>query len=1007
MKPRRLAKFLLGCLLTVSAPRAEDIDLFMGTPGPAANANLLLILDNTANGSESAGWPAYGDCTAGSPKFCYERAVLKEVIETLNGQNIHVGLMMFAGSGPGDAGGAYVRYAIRTANAGLAALVGALDVENDRGGTAEYALALHEAYLYFRGMDARSGIKPKADAAAFATPSKYRSPEGACPRNIIVFIGNGLPDPNENAAAESLLAGLGGKLSGDPIDLGPGGGQANWSDEYARFLASGGIRVYTVDAAPSAGAAGAATTALLKSMAQRGKGRYYPANDPGELKTVLTGIFNEIRAVTGIFAAAAVPASVNVRGSYLNQVYLGMFRPDAGSRWFGNLKLFRLLGDSATGELFLADSTGRRALNGTTSLLADGSLSFWTSDSEFWRFRCAVPRPDPPECGMPPSDSDSPDGPVAEKGGAGQKLRAAFTAPDNGGRKLYTCLENATCGRGTALGSSAATRFDTANDGIAPADLGAADETEREKIIDWVRGADNASPVEKAAGGVRPSILGDVLHSRPVAVNYNRYAEHCKDSSGNDNDLVVFHGGNDGILHALRGGGNEVPDAGEELWGFIPKMFFGRFKRLRDNAPPVNFPSVPLSAGNKPYFIDGNLTVLADDADRDCRPDAVYLFATLRRGGRSIYALDVTDPDEPKFLWRKDPDSPGYEELGQTWSELKPVHLAIGSRIVPAVIFGAGYDPAAEDRAYDPVAKSYAAPAAASAAMGRGVFVAAAETGEIIRHFGPADGITHAIPSDVAVLANRGTGIAYRAYVGDTGGNVWRLDLGDKDPGRWALRKLAQLGGSGVNARKFLFAPDVVRIDGGFAVLLGSGDREHPFDTAVKNRFYMLKDLGEGYLIVCDGDETGCELAEVAGDGAVPKDKAGWYLKLEAGEKVVGGSTTLSGATFFPTHRPSPPDPSACTLNLGTARLYAVNHTNGAGELPSGQRYEEIEGGGFLPTPLPVAVALEKDREAPEPETDSVPALVQGVIAGTVARRRDTRDLFRRRMVYWFKEGLD
>ena len=33
--------------------------------------------------------------------------------------------------------------------------------------------------------------------------------------------------------------------------------------------------------------------------------------------------------------------------------------------------------------------------------------------------------------------------------------------------------------------------------------------------------------------------------------------------------------------------------------------------------------------------------------------DIVQLFVSMRRGGRYIYAMDVTNPDAPKFLWKK------------------------------------------------------------------------------------------------------------------------------------------------------------------------------------------------------------------------------------------------------------------------------------------------------------------------------------------------------------------
>jgi hypothetical protein len=35
--------------------------------------------------------------------------------------------------------------------------------------------------------------------------------------------------------------------------------------------------------------------------------------------------------VNSVFASSTLPVSVNVRGAFLNQVYMGVFRPDANS----------------------------------------------------------------------------------------------------------------------------------------------------------------------------------------------------------------------------------------------------------------------------------------------------------------------------------------------------------------------------------------------------------------------------------------------------------------------------------------------------------------------------------------------------------------------------------------------------------------------------------------------------------------------------------------------------
>ena len=56
-----------------------------------------------------------------------------------------------------------------------------------------------------------------------------------------------------------------------------------------------------------------------------------PATPTSLLKSLLE-IFNEIQAVNSVFASASLPVSVNARGTYLNQVYMGMFRPDGDAK---------------------------------------------------------------------------------------------------------------------------------------------------------------------------------------------------------------------------------------------------------------------------------------------------------------------------------------------------------------------------------------------------------------------------------------------------------------------------------------------------------------------------------------------------------------------------------------------------------------------------------------------------------------------------------------------------
>lgn len=527
--------------------------------------------------------------------------------------------------------------------------------------------------------------------------------------------------------------------------------------------------------------------------------------------------------------------------------------------------------------------------------------------------------------------------------------------------------------------------------------------TDRTTLINWVRGQDNFGD-ESSPGSpytVRPSIHGDVLHSNPAVINYGRTSDQ--------RDIVIFYGANDGALHAAKGGRDDAD--GYEMWGLVFPEHYNKLNRLRANTPIIS-PSTP-----KPYFVDGALTTYFKDANADGQltsgvsGDVAYLYATMRRGGRFMYALDVTNPDVPSILWRKRSTDTGFSELGQTWSDVKTGKVNIrtisgGALTEKAIaIFGGGYDPAAED----------ALPATTNT-MGRAIYIVDAVTGDIIKSFGPADGLTHAIPSAVTAMDRDGDGYTDRFYVGDTGGNLWRVDMysGSASDGAsgltssWTLSKIASIAGSGANARKFMGAPSVVYGTAYDAILLGSGDREHPFDTTITNRFYMFKDtnpftpgaalnLTESDLydatdnLVQQGTATEVETAKAALDSA-----SGWYFTLDTGEKVVGSAVTVLGTTFFGTNKPTPPDPATCSSNLGEARIYSINFENGAAVsendnvagLTKTDRFVKLAGGGLPPSPVSVQVKTD----------DGV--TVTGVITGPKFFK--PADAGRRSRVYWY-----
>lgn len=1000
-------------LAATPATRAEDIDLYLTTNlASNANPNVLFIVDTASSNNSNM----TNTCGTLNKKIAMEKCTLINLLNSTDvGSNVNMGLATYApGGGPS---GAQIKYAIRpmdaTNKASLIAAVEAIDTVNN----APYALSMHEAYLYYAGQAPRAGVaKPGYDAAAYDSGTgRYNSPiTSRCQKNYIVYIGNGGPDSSESTTAESLLRGLGGVYNTDPISLTPSGQQSNWQDEYSRYLfrndlagfeGSQNLITYTIAVYDSASNnentnSAKAGRALLQSTALQGGGKYFTATDADGLARVLKNILVEVQAVNSVFASVTLPVSVNVRGTYLNQVYMGVFRPDADAmpRWIGNLKEYQLQLDSATNTLYLADVNGAVATNSASGFINPTAVSYWTHASTFWSHA-------PNGAG---TSSDSPDGDVVEKGAAAQWLRGNF-ASSQAGRKLYTCT-----GSCTVNSPLSATPFDSTNTAITQANTGTTDATDLSNLIKWTRGQDLYDEnLNTVTTDVRASIHGDVLHSRPAVVNYNRHND--------ENDVFVFYGANDGIFHAIQGGqiqADGTPESrrgGIEQWGFIPSELFGSLKRIRDNNVNIKSPNP-----SKPNFADGPIGIYQKDTNGDGKlttidNDQVKLYIGMRRGGRFVYALDVTDPTVPKFLWKRSSSNAGFSEIGQTWSLPRPKTVRAFSN--PVIIMGGGYDAPADD-----------ALPQGTATMGRAIMMIDATNGDLLWQAGPAPvggthtttvaSMTRAIPGDVLALDKDGSGHVDRLYAADTGGNLWRVDVDDANPANWKVTQLASLrnNADASNARKFLYAPDVVYGSAGTnstqpydAILIGSGDREHPTEATVVNRFYMVKDTNLGlsvsntFTTIVESElyDTTANLIQVGTNEEKATARAaldaarGWYVTFGTGEKAVGGSVTVSGSVYFGTNKPVSAETGACH-NLGEARLYTLDYLTGASTLENDgtsglsttDRSTTLPGGGFPPSPVPVVIMI-----------NGVPH--QAVISGTQVQKTAGEPLSKRYRTYW------
>lgn len=986
----------------ISSSVAEDIELFVGVPPSTTETpNVLIIMDNTANWNNA---------------FVNEKAALVSVFAGMPVDKFRVGLMMFTETGGGNSGedGAYVRAAARTITSGnktaYADLINSLHITDDKSNGGKVAKAMMEAYYYLAGKTAHAGNKKnKTDYAgntagnAFddvvhalagnALDSKndtevYNRPgSGECIKNYIIYISNGPAQDNSSdiTTATNALATAGGKTT--TISLNPSGSQDNPADEWARYLKKSSIKgvVYTLDVDKTTSGQGPGWTALLKSMASQSGGRYFDVSSTGTaIQDAINAILSEIQSVNSVFASVSLPVSVNTQGTYLNQVYVGMFRPDGdGSpRWKGNLKQYKMA--LINNGLKLVDADGKEAINSQTGFITECARSYWTPSTVDTEWNSAQESDCLTIAGA--EASNYPDGNLVAKGGQAYKLRAGTS------RTTLTC-NNATCTSLVTFGSSS----------VSQSQLGVTSSADQEALIKWAKGMDNFQDedIDGSSTDNRLSMHGDVVHSRPTAVNFG---------TTDAPKVIVFYGGNDGWFRAVNGNRSSaiasVP-AGAELWSFAPPEFFSKFSRLRAQSPVVYYLNTEVTtATRKDYGIDGPITAFRGAVGSlPATSTKTFVYATMRRGGRSIYAFDVTgadtDPTSPSLKWRigctaDGTCTAGMAGIGQTWGSIRTfthgTHTS-SAATTPLLMFGGGYD-TCED--YDQFTNTGANHNCSSSSTGHQVYVVNGDTGAVVRSFDTSAAVltsfnTHrGVIADMALVSDS-NGHAKYAYIADLGGNVYRITL-DGAASNWTMKHIASLGcdtstGTPILAscaanRKFMFAPSVVNTaTGEYTILLGSGDREKPIAgytsaTAVKNYFFMFKDRPDdtsypgttdcGIAVVCLAS-----LQKIERDGASPTTlgtKKGWYMELHPTEQVVTQPLTIFSVVTFSTHEPAVASAttrstSGSCSNLGSTRVYNVGYEYG--KAVGDNRYEDVAGDGLPPSATAGLVTLDTGETLP------------------------------------------
>lgn len=1041
MKNHLFSRALAVAMLVFNLPAgADDIELFSGPRSEATAPTVLFVLDNAANFSASVATqrcsitapsgsspgvvatngtgtaPTNLDRTAGAVEQCaLYKAIQALETNATDGATLNIGVMGFNATGMkqfnpetntfsgdcvnGTGGCLLMKLApfTSTTKANILEWIRLWAISGNsnyviKGNNTASGAAMQEAWAYLYG---KTGVSGRSYSAI--------APGGTCSEKNIIFIGNAYrnnstPGDGTNESSSPLRP-----LNGTSLDVNKRANPVATADQikpitgnlltkcgtgilqtdegkgiyalnWAKYLKAQKTTTFSIGVLGETCNAEYAAHLTQLGSADVGGGGFFGTSNFEELVAAIGQSLNKIQSINSAFASVSLPVSVSTQGTYLNQVYIGMFRPDAKflPRWFGNLKQYRMA--MVGGVLALVDAADatQTAIDGTSGFIQACARSYWTpvENDAYWgtTFEDA-------NCSTHPASSNTPDGNIVEKGGQAFKLRGLTPSS----RVVKTC--DASC-------SSTLATFNSSNAAITKASLGNSSMSDdaRTSLIEWARGVNNQGETLVSSTAMRPSVHGDVVHSRPVAINYGTNAAP---------EVVVFYGGNDGVLRAINGNRDSGltfngTAPGNELWAFIAPESYGIFSRLYDNNVSISYKGgTVLGAQPKAYGFDG--PIVADKTDSHA-----WIFASLRRGGRAIYAFDVTDRASPTLKWKRGctsnfPTSGTVDDtacldggvsspfvgIGQTWATPKVVNASgYSSGASSLLLFGGGYDPC-ED--YDSTTQNNNC---TSSNKGNRIYVVDANTGAFQKALNTERGVV----GEIVVVPDATTGLAKYAYAADLGGNVYRINIGSAAPADWTLTKIASLGCDTVATclknRKFFFAPDVVEENGIYYLLIGSGDREKPLSlytgaSSVTNYFFMIKDKPADSTWLsseqsnCSNTSVICKNSLLAiSTSATPSQadldaKKGWYLALSSTEQVVTSAITVFGTVTFSTHKPTTLDANSCSSNLGTSNVYNIRYLNAASANGTELRYQHISGDGLPPSPVAGKVTLDDGSTVP------------------------------------------
>ncbi|MGE3863873.1 MAG: pilus assembly protein [Burkholderiaceae bacterium] len=489
--------------------------------------------------------------------------------------------------------------------------------------------------------------------------------------------------------------------------------------------------------------------------------------------------------------------------------------------------------------------------------------------------------------------------------------------------------------------------------------------TERSDALRWLRGdltvANASLNVNAALYRPRTTLLGDIVNASGVLATQrsvglgDRYNPGYKAyvTSKASRKQILYVAANDGMLHAFDAS-SITSGGGRELWAYVPSALF--------DGPSQ--PSTPSSDGLRAlalagyehrYYVDATPTLWDVDFARTGGPTSsvdstssdwrTILVGGLGKGGRMVYALDVT---------RADSISSEAEAAGQLlWEFTDPdLGFVYGRPIVAktanhgwVVMVASGYN-----NLLNPTGTNERVGGRAVGAEGSGggfLFVLNAQTGAVLEKVALPVG-SRTDPAGFAHVRGfipvQEDGTVTEVYGGDLKGNVWRIDTTNSSTAFASpTAAFAQLAVSGVpqpvTSRPYIVTEPLTSKRW---VFVGTGRLLHSSDksSAQTQTLYAIRD-GRAARRWDTTPETGIS-ESLPASGSLPVGRAqmqavssllagtrmsdstpmGWYFDLpENGERVLN---EITGERDFVSWTGTMPGVSGCE-NVFETNTYAVS----------------------------------------------------------------------------------